>query len=160
MAGELINPKKHPVLARWINGVITFLAVLGGLLGIYHTWIKSPDEQRIATAIDISRVYLRDINADQISLLTRGATDSITLDEDQRLRLAQFCDGPEYYARLANQGKLDAGYLSPALECAIIFCAMAAPKYKFSIPTGGEPLAAMEFLRVNSAKKCSGPLYG
>jgi hypothetical protein len=159
MADSLVDANKYPIVARLWNAFLvvgTLLGVFGGGSAIYQTWIKSPDEQRIAVALDISRSYLREITPEMIDLLGAGANGSITLTDDQQLRLARYGDTLEYYARLANKDKLDTSFLSRALVCAIILAATAATRYKFSIPTGGEPLEMIEFART---KKCSGPAY-
>jgi hypothetical protein len=135
-------------------------AILGIVIGItnfYLTWWKTPDDQRIAIALDISRTYLREVTKDTIQLLLSAAHGD-KLSPDELTRVAIFGDTMEYTAFLANAGKLDPTYLAPALVCAISFASKASERYRFSVPTntGGKGLQMIEFAK---SRKCETPSW-
>jgi len=129
-----------------------FLAATN-LIGFFFS---HPEELRTATALDVSRTYLRDAAQDRSSVLllikAQDPNPSTKLSDVELEKLRSQADTLEFYARLAEDKKLDPDYLSDALVCAIIFAADAAQKYNLSIPTSGKPLALRSFASKHTCK--------
>jgi hypothetical protein len=151
---ELVDARRHPYLAYYIVVLVSVAGAIGYAAGLYQNWVKAPEDQRIAVALDVSRTYLRDVKREDIELYSAAVSGE--LDVSQQNKLALLADNLEYYSLLANNGRLDPAFLSRALICAITCTARAAEKYKFSIPTGGEPLELLKFAKT---VKCAGPTY-
>jgi hypothetical protein len=155
---DLIDAQRHPYVATGLNLFTLCGAVVAFLVGaqsLYVTFFKTPQEQRIAVSLDVSRSYLRDVKTEDIKLYVAAMVDE-PLDADQRNRLALLADPLEYYSLLANRELLDPAFLSRALNCALIGTAKAAQKYRFGIPTGGEPSEIIKFAK---KIKCGNPAY-
>ncbi len=154
---ELVDANKYPKAALSLAVFTFFGAVIGyvsGASSIYQASVKVPQDQRVAVALDVSRSYLRDVKREDIELYSVAVSGE--LDAAQQNKLALLADNLEYYSLLANKGLLDPAFLSRALICAITCAAKAADKYRFSIPTGGEPLELIKFAKT---VKCAGPTY-
>jgi hypothetical protein len=149
MSGE----KNFSAKVALYGGIIgTVLGIIGTVLGIYQIWFGAPTEQRIAVALDVSRTYLREVALDRASilLLIKGQDPDQTagrLTEAELEKVRSLADTLEFYARLAEEKRLDPDYLSEALVCAIVFAADTAQKYNLSIPTNGKPLALIDFAK-------------
>ena len=138
--------------ARWIGLIGGIVGTLLGLINLYQLWVSAPKEQRIAVALDVSRTYLREVALDRASilLLIKGQDPNQTagrLTEAELEKVRSLADTLEFYARLAEEKRLDPDYLSEALVCAIVFAADTAQKYNLSIPTNGKPLALIDFAK-------------
>jgi hypothetical protein len=125
-------------LSKWVGLIGGLLGIMGGILGAL-SFLSYSDELRIATALDVSRSYLRETQRETIKLFNEADSNS-DFSLDQRTRIAEFGDTAEYISLLANEGRLDIGYLSQAVVCAIETTANTIKKYRLVVPNGGKEM--------------------
>jgi hypothetical protein len=138
------------IVARWVGLMGGLIGLVGGAFGIAGYFSHS-DEVKIATALDVSRSYLRETGRDMIKMFNE-VDGNQNLDAGMQQRMAEFSDYAEYVSLLANKNLLNDAYLSPALICAIEITATTVRRYKLTIPNGGK-----EMQKFAGSHSCPGP---
>jgi hypothetical protein len=96
---------------------------------VYQFW-NSQREDRIRTAVEISRNFAHDQDELAIEAIVIADLHKSKLSNEQLIRLAKLGDQLEYVSFLANTKRIDEEYLSSSIKCTILFFNMAIDNLK------------------------------
>jgi hypothetical protein len=86
-----------------------------------YTWWNSQREVRVATAVEFSKNFIREVDGDTARAFVKAYSNpAIKLPDAERSKVNQITELLEYVAFLGNKEKIDKSYISPSITCFIV----------------------------------------
>lgn len=127
--------------SSWVAKTGLVFAVVGIILTIVQ-WLYGLKQNRINTAIELSKIYLVDKEiAQRFATLLDEAPEEIQGNYDKFLKARSYIDFLEYVAYLANRERIDNEFVAHRIKCDIAHIPMIEPKGPASL-----------FVRINEIK--------
>jgi hypothetical protein len=116
--------------------LMTMLVAAAAAVSTYLQWRKDKRGELTKNAIDFSKYFYERTDEATKSAVMKGYASQPMSTEEMKL-FAAILDQLEYLALLTNKGKLDQSFLSPDVQCLMVFALGAYNNLKKSLPQIG-----------------------